>query len=110
MSQWISAFSCTSLLILFPFSHFALCFSSFLGGHRCHEILEPSSESTEERREKDPTEQKKHTSRTGFLKVRNIFKNRQISVTEIQLGTSELEKYKVQKDGFFFHFSQTFVQ
>lgn len=51
-----------------------------------------------------PNRTERQTSRTGFLKFGNIFKNRQISLTEIQLGTSELEKYriKVQKEGFLF--------
>lgn len=58
-----------------------------------------------------PNRTERQTSRTGFLKVGNIFKNRQISLTEIQLGTSELEKYQIKSTErrIFVHFSQTVV-
>lgn len=58
-----------------------------------------------------PNRTEKQTSRTGFLKFGNIFKNRQISLTEIQLGTSELEKYQIKSTErrIFVHFSQTVV-
>lgn len=58
-----------------------------------------------------PNRTERQTSRTGFLKVGNIFKNRQISLTEIQPGTSELEKYQIKSTErrIFVHFSQTVV-
>lgn len=58
-----------------------------------------------------PNRTERQTSRTGFLKVGNIFKNKQISLTEIQLGTSELEKYQIKSTErrIFVHFSQTVV-
>lgn len=58
-----------------------------------------------------PNRTERQTSRTGFLKFGNIFKNRQISLTEIQPGTSELEKYQIKSTErrIFVHFSQTVV-
>lgn len=58
-----------------------------------------------------PNRTERQTLRTGFLKFGNIFKNKQISLTEIQPGTSELEKYQIKSTErrIFVHFSQTVV-